>query len=562
MIKSAYGCSNLEFDDENDLRNYTVWLCDLVHGVPLWKPLYLTSGWRNYVWGLQLAAEVLQLPTSNGWDYRIIDGYCYPTVIETTEEEAKKREPVFREKIKPYLEDFDGIWEPFKAEIMNVYKNLKESQGISEYGDIEMVTNIQLATLFEDFVRIVNRREAEIHMLIMVPAYYIFGTFQQMWQEMFETPAGIDPLFSKLMCGFDSAVFQMNKEAWRLGNQAIELGLDKVFEGTDDSEHIWAELQKSNVATPWLDEYSKFLNVYGWKCERMHDWATPTWLEKPSLGIPTIGITLKTGGKYSLDEKREQLAKERKKAEEDVLAKVPVEQRDWFKLLMKGAQKACYWSEDHTPYLDMQTCAIGRWITRELGKRFAQAGCIDEPEDIYFLLPDEIRKAYIPMGKVNLRPYVEKRRKEWEENLKKEPTPFYGNIERAQEMIMKDPSISVSVQVPIVRPELKADLYGAAAAPGVMEGVARVVMNEKNLIEIKPGEILVAPGTSAPWTPVFAIVSAVITDGGGATSHPVIVAREYGIPCVAGCVEATKKIKTGDRLKVDGNLGVIYILDK
>jgi pyruvate,water dikinase len=54
----------------------------------------------------------------------------------------------------------------------------------------------------------------------------------------------------------------------------------------------------------------------------------------------------------------------------------------------------------------------------------------------------------------------------------------------------------------------------------------------------------------------------VITDGGGSMSHPVIVAREYGIACVAGSTEATRKIRTGDRVRIDGNLGVVYILSK
>jgi phosphohistidine swiveling domain-containing protein len=381
-----------------------------------------------------------------------------------------------------------------------------------------------------------------------------------MWQEIFGTPSGIDPLFSTLMSGFEGSVFQMNKEAWRLARRAMQTGLDRLFLSTDDDEQVWAELKKGPVATKWLEDYSKFLDTYGWKCERMQDWATPTWLEKPSLGIPTIRMAIKTGGTYSLDETRKRVAKEREKVEGEILDKVPAGQRDWFKVLMKGAQKAGYWSEDHTPSLDFYVCALGRWITRELGRRFAQAGCMDDAEDVYFLLPDEIRKAYIPMGKVNLRPYVEKRKKEWEENLKKEPKPFYGNIEKVHEMIMKDPSISVSVQAPIVRPELKADLYGSAAAPGIVEGVARVVMSERQLGEVQRGDILVAPGMSAPWTPVFEIISGAITDGGGATSHPVIVAREYGIPCVVGCIEATKKIKTGDRVRVDGDRGVVYLL--
>jgi pyruvate,water dikinase len=166
------------------------------------------------------------------------------------------------------------------------------------------------------------------------------------------------------------------------------------------------------------------------------------------------------------------------------------------------------------------------------------------------------------MGKVKLHRYVDIRKKEWEGYLKLTPKPYYGKIELVQEMLRKDSTISVSTSAPIVREELKADLYGAASAPGVVEGVARIIITEDKLAEIQPGEILVAPGTSAPWTPAFEIIKGVITDGGGALCHAVIVAREYGIPAVTGCLEATKKIKTGDRVRVDGDLGVVYILRK
>ena len=115
--------------------------------------------------------------------------------------------------------------------------------------------------------------------------------------------------------------------------------------------------------------------------------------------------------------------------------------------------------------------------------------------------------------------------------------------------------------MPIAREELKVDLYGAAAAPGVVEGVVRVIMGADQLAELKEGEILAAPGTSAAWTVAFNLIKGLITDGGGALSYPVIMARGYGIPCVAGCVEGTQKIKTGQRVKIDGNLGVVYILD-
>jgi phosphoenolpyruvate-protein kinase (PTS system EI component) len=85
-------------------------------------------------------------------------------------------------------------------------------------------------------------------------------------------------------------------------------------------------------------------------------------------------------------------------------------------------------------------------------------------------------------------------------------------------------------------------------------------MEPGQLLELQEREILVAPGTSASWTVAFGLIGGLITDGGGALSHPVIMSREYGLPCVAGCLQGTQKIKTGQRVKIDGNLGVVYIL--
>ena len=85
-------------------------------------------------------------------------------------------------------------------------------------------------------------------------------------------------------------------------------------------------------------------------------------------------------------------------------------------------------------------------------------------------------------------------------------------------------------------------------------------MNERDLDQLQPGEILVTVATAVPWTPAFSIIGGVVTNAGGSLSHAVLVAREYGIPAVIGTREATKKIKTGDKIKVDGDNGAVYIL--
>ncbi len=560
MLWPAYDLSFYEFDDENDPKNYGVLLCDVVHGKPPLKPLFIGIGWYWYYHAFRYAPETLSLPTTHGWDSRFINGYPYITTIKTTEAEAKEREPIFRERIKPFIEDFDGIWEKKKTELMKMYKEAKESRGLRAWEDIRKLSNIDLLSFFLDFAFIINRKEAETHMIMMTASSYINGLFQQMWHDLFGTEAPIDPTFNKLMAGFESQDVKVVRELWRLGRRALELGLKEGFK-IEDNEKVILELGKNREGEKWLKEYQEFLLEHGWRCERMHAYDTPAWIEKPSQAIKQIKM-LMDKEVFPMDAEKDRVMEERKKTEKEILAKVPEGQRDAFRVLMGAAQKSGYWSEDHTYFCDLYIGAIGRWIVTEYGRRFAEAGCIDDPEDIHFLHPNEIRKAAIPMGKVNLRPYVERRKKAYEESLKIDPPPFYGDISQAQSVLKSDPTLSVSTQIPIVREELKADLYGAAAAPGVVEGVARVIMGADRLSELQPGEILVAPGTSTAWTVAFSVIKGLITDGGGALSHPVIMARENGIPCVAGCLEATTKIKTGQRVRVDGDRGVVYILDR
>ena len=124
-----------------------------------------------------------------------------------------------------------------------------------------------------------------------------------------------------------------------------------------------------------------------------------------------------------------------------------------------------------------------------------------------------------------------------------------------------DPIVRVPATMPMVKPELKADLYGTASAPGVVEGIARLIYSEDQFSEVQPGDILVVPVTNPYWTPLFGILKGVVTDYGGAMSHSVVVGREYGIPVVAGCLEGTSKIKNGQKIRVDGDMGAVYILD-
>ena len=105
-------------------------------------------------------------------------------------------------------------------------------------------------------------------------------------------------------------------------------------------------------------------------------------------------------------------------------------------------------------------------------------------------------------------------------------------------------------------------LTGCAASPGSAEGFARVLIRVDQIGELQDGEILVAPVTSPSWTPVFHRIAAAVLDTGGIMCHAAIVAREYGLPAVVGTGTGTKRIRSGDRLRVDAATGVVTILER
>ncbi len=545
-----YGMTGVILDEELDLKNYPVWICEIVHGYPAWTPLYAFMFCELTPYGMQHAAEVLSCPETKGWEWKLHNGYVYVAVIEAKPEEVPSREELFRERIAAFLEGPEAKWILDRERIWGLYGHI---QGV----DIENVSSCQLRELFWEAWD-VFRKVHEIHFYWMYGLYLLDHRFATACQEL----TGIgpdDPMHAKLRSGFDNTLFQTNKEMWLLGNKAREMGLADLFLNTADGEQLMAELKDSEAGRKWVDAYLEFLKVRGWRCVRMVDWGTPSWIEQPSLGLPDIkGIIAKET--FAPDVERQRLAKEREEAERELLAKVPAEQKGWLGRLLKVAQMSASWTEDHTPFCELAQNAVTRKVVWEVGKRFAGAGIIDEPFDILMLLPWEIRKAIVPLGRVDYRQLARWRKEEWHKALEIEPLPFLGQIERLGEVANKDPIVRVVGAPPLVRPELKADFYGAGGAPGVAEGNARVIMSESELAQIQPGEILVAPFTAAPWIAAFHVVGGVVTDMGGGMAHAVIMGREFGIPVVAGTLEGTRKIKTGQRIRVDGNNMAVYFL--
>ena len=115
-------------------------------------------------------------------------------------------------------------------------------------------------------------------------------------------------------------------------------------------------------------------------------------------------------------------------------------------------------------------------------------------------------------------------------------------------------------EAPSVRYQIKdapeGALLGNPVSPGVVEGVVRIISDPQTEF-LAPGEILVAEFTDPGWTPLFINASGLIMEVGGALTHGAVVAREYGIPAIVGVQEATRILRTGQKVRVDGNRGII-----
>lgn len=554
----TYDITPYEYNEQEDLGKHKAWFLDGTHCVPPWTPM-MGWFWVNYCGhGLQWAAEKLGLPTCKGYDWRLKDGGGYVGIlIVDDEEEIRQREERFRQNIIPFIQDYEGEWRKCVDEVLELYEGLKQT-------NLDTCTNIELLEHFEQTIN-VYRRQWELHFYLMYLVFGVFILFEAICKEW----VGIDdtnPDFHKLMRGFDNKIFQIDKRLWQFSKQVVELGLEEIILESDSEEYV-TKLNAHPNGPKFLAELQEYLEIEGWRGSGC-DITVPIWVENPRAPLAAIKAFLVKGGDFDLDGERAKLAEEREQLENNILAKLPEEQRNYFKTIMGLAQRSSNFSEEHNQYFDLYCHAMVRRACLGVGRRFVQAGTMDKVEDIFFLVPDEVRKACLNPDWHNYRNTVGRRRAEWEEWCTKENPPILGNVtmDEAMGILVKshDPIVLKVIigSFPVPKPELKADLYGISGSPGVVEGVARLVFNEKDLDYLQPGEILVAPATYPSWTPVFGMIKGVVVDRGASLSHAAIVGREYGIPVVMNVFDGSKQIKSGMRIRVDGDLGVVYFLDK
>lgn len=181
---------------------------------------------------------------------------------------------------------------------------------------------------------------------------------------------------------------------------------------------------------------------------------------------------------------------------------------------------------------------------RHLGEVLAESGRLPDADLVFFFDRAELPRV---VGDADIADLVQRARQ------RRDALPFQQSLE------FED--VAVGRPEPIVRRPpntLDADqIMGRPASRGTAEGTVRVAKSIVDARDVQPGEILVAPVTDVGWTPYFTVIAALVTDIGSSVSHGAVVAREYGLPCVVNTLVATQVLETGDRVRVDGDKGLV-----
>lgn len=547
--------------DERDLKNHPTWLLDQTHSTPRLMPMEAWF-WSKYMtYGGTRAMEELSMPAVKGSLRRIKNGCDYLCFIPVTEEaELMQRASVHKKQVLKYASNFPQWWEESKEKMLVWYRDLLKF-------DLEAATHTELLGHLYDLME-TSRKMWDIHFMGLRTVSEAWVLLEDLFMELW----GLNdksPEFQKLMSGFDNKIMQTDRRLWGLARSAIDLGISGVIMDTDPGE-LFPMLEQKPEAGEWLNNFKCFLEEDGWRLPHGHTFSEPPWIEDPDQAIRRLmGFIEKNERAFKPDKEREKMAREREEIFNTLLPRVTEERKDDFLKLLSAAQLAGAFNEEHNYYCENYCHGVIRRGLLGIGRRLMETGVIDQETDIFFLNPPEVERVLPGPDGCDLTFVVQRRRREWEQWSQEIPSPIITKRASPEEAFQtdilkwKDPIVKVIFgEMPEIKEELKADLYGLPVSSGVVEGVARVIMAPEQLGTVKEGEILVAPFTASSWTPVFALLKGVVTDAGGALSHTAVISREYGIPAVANVGEGTRKIQTGQRIRINGDEGAVYILDK
>ncbi len=512
-------------------------------------------------------------PFASDWIAKNVNGYLYTAAVpadaslhaEATEYNARyvprvPRRADYPEKIGAYLgwvlphyaENFLDWWrERLRPEIE---RNFAYLDGY----DRESASLVELAVLLEDAIDM-HDRHWKIHWMLN---FAQFSSTVALNTTIGEVKGEVDPgLVGRLQSSVEDRNWDSIEALWRLKEEVKgDAELDEIFRHRGETAgDVVRALEGSERGRRFLAErLEPYQQEFGYRAIWSHEFAFPTWRERKEPIVEQIRGYLETDYDYaaSINGVKEDL----ESAVRELMEGVDGEERDRLQGALDLSLRMNPLTPDHHFYIDQGTNARLRLVLISIGEKLVDAGLLDDPEDVMYLRYNELRVFMGNPEALDARSLVGDRRDEREEAFSLRPPEWLGTATKTALDFPYNALWGFPEKFYREPPKPTGEINGLAASPGVVEGPARNVLSLDEFDQVKEGEVLVCRMTNPAWVVLFTKIAGLVTDAGGTVSHPAVVAREFGIPAVVGTSSATERIKTGDRVRVNGATGVVEIL--
>ena len=384
-----------------------------------------------------------------------------------------------------------------------------------------------------------------IHSLAPGPAHAAFGAFMEAAEAKFG-PERREDMYA-LLQGVPNCSLDRAGALWDLSR--ILRAHPELLEALNRG----AELPEAEAAREFKDGLAAMLAIYGHTSNTdLQD--LPAWREDPEIPLAAIrayaGQPDGSGPSDAAAQQRDRRLVLEAELERQATSDTAVAD---ILLLMKMAQELIPNLEDHNFLADqrMLTASRVRWLA--IGRLLQSRGVIDAVDDVFFIEPTELMAVLEGEERPEMAVLADRRR-DLRQGRAAVPPPILGKpLDQTD-----GPMAEIPGRANLSMGETRV-VRGVAASAGSFRGRARLIETLEEAATLTNGDVLVVRTTTPPWTPFFALASAIVTNSGGALSHAAVVAREFGVPAVVGTVNGTAKIKDGDTITVDGTAGLVII---
>lgn len=574
-------------EDDREWEESVLWFRDSLHMPEVELP-FDTIAHEAWTIGLgQNNSRIFAVPPAYGIEQRIVNGKLYSTTVPITDEaKIGERVGVFMERAGHYYANWDAIFDRWKEKMEDLIKSTREIE-VPKLPRLETEEVVTEARGTSSGYKLLTAYDKAIQNCFLAYQYHFemlnigYAAYLNLFQFCKQAFPGIkDEVITQMVAGSEILFFRPDDELKKLARLALELGVEDTIKsnppdtaierlGESEEGRRWVEAMEE-AKDPWFS-LSNSTNLYShhksWLDDLRVPWAALTnYIEKLEQG-------------ESIERPREEILRRREELTSEYADLLTSEEdRTAFEQNVGLARTVAAYIEDHNFFVEHRFGTQFWRKMREFGDRFVESGFMEDREDLFYLNRWEVGQALYEVvsawatgvkakgAKTRLRREIEDRKRIIEALRKDNSTPpaFGPPPEEITEpftiMLWGITSETIREWLGAGSDGAENEVKGVPGSPGVVEGTARVILSVSDLDQVEVDDILVCPVTAPSWGPVFGTIKATVSDIGGVMSHAAIVSREYGLPAVVGTGTGTQQINSGDRVRVDGDSGVVTII--